>query len=224
MSLDTFLSTLQLGLVYSVLALGLFLSFRILDTPDLTVDGSFVTGMAISAVLTLAGHPILGLAAAFAGGLSAGLVTGLDDGEAIMESWANNGLTVPGANAAALEAVTTGEKGILIAGVDYNAYSSIADGEPINIYYPESGTVVNPRPAMIMKTAPNMENAEAFIDFLFSDEAQQLVADAYLLPGRSDVECSNRTNLDEIPQIDTNWDEMMQVADDTAAKLNELCQ
>lgn len=77
MSLDTFLSTLQLGLVYSVLALGLFLSFRILDTPDLTVDGSFVTGMAISAVLTLAGHPILGLAAAFAGGLSAGLVTGL---------------------------------------------------------------------------------------------------------------------------------------------------
>ena len=61
MSLDTFLSTLQLGLVYSVLALGLFLSFRILDTPDLTVDGSFVTGMAISAVLTLAGHPILAL-------------------------------------------------------------------------------------------------------------------------------------------------------------------
>ena len=77
MSLDTFLSTLQLGLVYSVLALGLFLSFRILDTPDLTVDGSFVTGMAISAVLTLAGHPILGLVAAFAGGLGAGLVTGL---------------------------------------------------------------------------------------------------------------------------------------------------
>ena len=77
MSLDTFLSTLQLGLIYSALALGLFLSFRILDTPDLTVDGSFVTGMAISAVLTLAGHPILGLAAAFAGGLGAGLVTGL---------------------------------------------------------------------------------------------------------------------------------------------------
>lgn len=60
MSLDTFFSTLQLGLVYSVLALGLFLSFRILNTPDLTVDGSFVTGMAISAVLALAGHPAAG--------------------------------------------------------------------------------------------------------------------------------------------------------------------
>ena len=39
---------------------------------------------------------------------------------------------------------------------------------------------------MILKTAPNMDNAKAFIDFLFSDEAQKLVADAYLLPGRGD--------------------------------------
>ncbi len=154
----------------------------------------------------------------------AGLVTGLDNGEAIMQSWADNGLTVPGANAAALEAVTTGEKGILIAGVDYNAYSSMADGEPISIYYPASGTVVNPRPAMIMNTAPNVENAKAFIDFLFSDEAQQMVADAYLLPGRSDIQCENRTNLSDIPQIPTDWDAMMEVATDTAAKLNEICQ
>lgn len=154
----------------------------------------------------------------------AGLVTGVDDGEAIMQSWADNGLTVPGANKAALEAVTTGEKGILIAGVDYNAYSSIAKGEPLSIYYPASGTVVNPRPAMILKTAPNMDNAKAFIDFLFSDEAQQLVAEAYLLPGRSDIQCENRTNLADIPQIPTDWDKMMEVASDTAAELNSLCQ
>ena len=154
----------------------------------------------------------------------AGLVTGLDNGEEIMQSWADNGLTVPGANAAALEAVTTGEKGILIAGVDYNAYSSMADGEPISIYYPASGTVVNPRPAMIMNTAPNVDNAKAFIDFLFSDEAQQMVADAYLLPGRSDIQCEGRTNLADIPQIPTDWTAMMGVATDTAAKLNEICQ
>ena len=154
----------------------------------------------------------------------AGLVTGLDKGEAIMQSWAANGLTVPGANRAALEAVTTGEKGILIAGVDYNAYSSMAKGEPLKIYYPASGTVVNPRPALILKTAPNMDNAKAFVDFLFSDEAQKLVADAYLLPGRSDVKCENRTNLDEIPQIPTDWDKMMGVASETADKLNNLCK
>ena len=154
----------------------------------------------------------------------AGLVTGLDNGEAVMQSWADNGLTVPGANAAALESVTTGEKGILIAGVDYNAYSSIDDGEPINIYYPASGTVINPRPAMIMKTAPDMDNAKAFVDFLFSDEAQQMVADAYLLPGRSDIQCTNRTNVADIPQLPTDWNAMVPVAYDTAAKLNEICQ
>ena len=154
----------------------------------------------------------------------AGFVTGTDNGEAIMQSWADNGLTVPGANKAALEAVTTGEKGILIAGVDYNAYSSMAKGEPLKIYYPASGTVVNPRPAMIPKTAPNMDNAKAFIDFLFSDEAQKLVADAYLLPGRNDVICENRTNLSDIPQITTDWEKMMRVASDTAAKLNSLCK
>ena len=154
----------------------------------------------------------------------AGLVTGIADGKKIMQDWANNGLSVPGANKAALEAVTTGEKGILIAGVDYNAYSSIKKGEPLKIYYPASGTVVNPRPAMILKTAPNKDNAKAFIDFLFSDEAQKLVGDAYLLPGRSDVKCANRTNLSDIPQIATNWSEMMKVASETAAQLNKLCK
>lgn len=65
---------------------------------------------------------------------------------------------------------------------------------------------------------------EAFIDFLFSDEAQQLVAEAYLLPGRSDVQCESRTNLSDIPQLPTGWTKMMDVASATAAKLNSLCQ
>lgn len=154
----------------------------------------------------------------------AGLVTGLENGDSIMQGWADNGLTVPGANKAALEAVTTGEKGILIAGVDYNAYSSISKGEPLSIYYPASGTVVNPRPAMILNTAPNMDNAKAFIDFLFSDEAQQLTSEAYLLPGRSDIQCENRTNLSDIPQFPADWDKMMDAASDTAAKLNSICE
>lgn len=154
----------------------------------------------------------------------AGFVTGVPEGEAIMKSWADNGLMVPGANKAALEAITTGEKGILVAGVDYNAYSSIAKGEPLQIYYPKSGTVVNPRPAMILKSAPNKANAQAFIDFLFSDKAQKMIADAYLIPGRSDVKNDKRTNLSEIPQIKTDWNKMMDTASDTAAKLNSLCK
>ena len=51
-----------------------------------------------------------------------------------------------------------------------------------------------------------------------------MVAEAYLLPGREDIKCENRTNLEDIPQIPTDWDVMMGVASDTAAKLNEICQ
>ena len=141
------------------------------------------------------------------------------------EGMAENGLMVAGANKAALETVTTGERAILVAGVDYNAYSNIDKGEPLAIYYPESGTVINPRPAMIMKTSKNVENAKAFIDYLMSDEAQQMVANAYLLPGRSDITCDNRTNVSDIPTFDNlDWNTMMENSSDIAAKLNELCQ
>lgn len=139
------------------------------------------------------------------------------------QAMADNGMTVPGANKAALEAVTTGEVGILVAGVDYNAYSSKNKGEPLDIYYPAGGTIVNPRPAMILKTAPNMDNAKAFVDYLFSDEAQQLVANAYLLPGRTDIKCDKRSNLEDIPQITPDWDKMMAEASDDAAKINQIC-
>ena len=138
------------------------------------------------------------------------------------EGMAKNGMMNGGTNKAALESVTTGEVGVLVSGVDYNAYSSIANGEPLAIYYPAGGTVVNPRPAMIMKTAPNQDGAKAFVDYLFSDEAQQMVADAYLLPGRTDVTCDNRTNLSDIPQIECDWDAMVQSAATSADKLNQL--
>lgn len=203
---------------YSASAVGVI--YNTLEVPELNADWAELADEQYRDMIAIPDPEKSGACKDFL----AGLVTGTENGDAVMASWAENGLTVPGANKAALEAVTTGEKGILIAGVDYNAYSSMKKGEPLNIYYPASGTVVNPRPAMILKTAPNMDNAKAFVDFLFSDEAQQLVADAFLLPGRSDVQCENRTNLSDIPQIPTDWEKMMEVASDTAAKLNSLCK
>lgn len=141
-----------------------------------------------------------------------------------LEALAANGMMNGGANKAALESVTTGEIGILVAGVDYNAYSSINKGEPLQIYYPAGGTVVNPRPAMIMNTSPNVDNAKAFVDYLFSDDAQAMVADAYLLPGRADVTCDNRTNLSDIPQISCDWNKMVEISVESAAKMTELCK
>lgn len=140
-----------------------------------------------------------------------------------LQAMADNGMIVPGANKAALEAVTTGEKGILVAGVDYNAYTAMKKGEPLDIYYPKSGTIVNPRPAMIMKNAPHEEDAKKFMDYLISDDAQKLIADAYLIPGRKDVEAKGMP-LSKIPQIHADWDKMMAIASDTATKLNEICK
>lgn len=66
------------GLLYAIMALGVYITFRILDFPDLTVDGSFVTGGGIAALMITTGYsPLLATAAAFAGGLVAGTCTGL---------------------------------------------------------------------------------------------------------------------------------------------------
>ncbi|MFD0695119.1 ABC transporter permease [Paenibacillus sp. GCM10027628] len=68
----------ELGLLYALMALGVYITFRILDFPDLTVDGSFTTGGAIAAIMISHGFsPWLACLAAFAGGLVAGACTGL---------------------------------------------------------------------------------------------------------------------------------------------------
>ena len=68
----------EFGLIYGVMALGVFLTFRILNFADLTVDGSFTTGGATAAVAILAGwNPFLAILAGFATGFAAGLITGL---------------------------------------------------------------------------------------------------------------------------------------------------
>ncbi|WP_337103240.1 ABC transporter permease [Paenibacillus sp. YIM B09110] len=66
------------GLLYALMALGVYITFRILDFPDLTVDGSFTTGAAIGAVMTVNGTPPwLAIICAFIGGAIAGTCTGL---------------------------------------------------------------------------------------------------------------------------------------------------
>lgn len=68
---------IQLGLIYAIMAMGNYISFRVLNIPDLTVDGSFALGMAVSVMTAGAGHPFLALLLALLAGAGAGLVTGL---------------------------------------------------------------------------------------------------------------------------------------------------
>ncbi|QZY50962.1 ABC transporter permease [Leucobacter tenebrionis] len=72
------IGAIELGLLYGVMALGVYLTFRVLNFPDLTVDGSLTTGAAVAAALITAGqNPVLATLAGTAAGVIAGIITGL---------------------------------------------------------------------------------------------------------------------------------------------------
>lgn len=76
--MDFFITILEQGLIYGILALGVYITYKILDFPDLTGDGSFPLGAAVSAALITRGtNPFLTLLAAFISGAAAGICTGL---------------------------------------------------------------------------------------------------------------------------------------------------
>lgn len=68
-------TALELGFMYALVAMALFLSYRILDIADLTTDGCFVLGAAVSVTIAAAGHPVLAVPAAMAAGACAGFIT-----------------------------------------------------------------------------------------------------------------------------------------------------
>ena len=76
MSLVSFMGAVEIGLIFALVALGVWISFRVLNFPDLTADGSFPLGGAVAAVLIVAGYnPWIACLAAFATGALAGLLT-----------------------------------------------------------------------------------------------------------------------------------------------------
>ena len=74
-SLPVVTGALELGFIYALVALALFLSFSILNIADLSTDGCFTLGCAVGAQVALMGHPILALFAAMAAGVCSGFVT-----------------------------------------------------------------------------------------------------------------------------------------------------
>ena len=71
----TVLNALELGFIYALVAMALFLSFRVLNIADMTTDGAFTLGCAVSATAAVAGHPFLGLPLAMLAGAAAGFIT-----------------------------------------------------------------------------------------------------------------------------------------------------
>lgn len=120
-------------------------------------------------------------------GLVSGLVANKSLGWKFFETLKANNTAVVGANAAALNPVMQGAKSAVFGAVDYISIAAKEKGEAIEVIYPATGTVLEARPMMIMKTSKNADTAKKFIDYVLSDEGQKLVADVYLLPARTDV-------------------------------------
>ncbi|MCF8482878.1 MAG: ABC transporter substrate-binding protein [Rhodospirillum sp.] len=108
-------------------------------------------------------------------------------GWGLFEKLAANKMIVPGANAEALNPVLQGAKAAVFGAVDYISFNKKAAGETIEVIFPKSGTVIAPRPMMILASTKHADAAKAFIDYVLSDEGQAMVAKTNLMPSRSDV-------------------------------------
>lgn len=105
----------------------------------------------------------------------------------LFEKLKANGMVVVGANAQALNPVLQGAKSAVFGAVDYISLGQKVAGEKIDVIFPKSGTVVAPRPAMVLNWSKNQDAAKKFIDYMLSDKGQAEVAKVYLMPARTDV-------------------------------------
>jgi iron(III) transport system substrate-binding protein len=105
----------------------------------------------------------------------------------LFEDLKSNGAIVAGANAQALNPVLQGAKAAVFGAVDYISLASHAKGEAIDVIFPSSGTVIAPRPMMILNWSKHQDEAKQFIDYVLSDDGQAAVAKVYLMPARSDI-------------------------------------
>lgn len=126
-------------------------------------------------------------------------------------------------NGAARDALISGE--FAAAGIlDYMIREAKAEGAPVEMAFPESGTVLIPSPIAITADSANPEAAKVFADFLLSVEGQQAVVDiGNFYPVRSDVDApEGAPNLDEIETIQLDWRELVDRTDEINSDWTEL--
>ena len=143
-------------------------------------------------------------------GASLDLLIGLqnsmgDQAWQLFDDLKKNGMVVSGPNAQAVTPVMQGAKAAVFGAVDYVSYGNISQGESLKVIFPASGTVIAPRPMMILKSSQHADDAKAFVDYVLSPEGQAMVADAWLMPARGDVQ-AKRPLLNDLKILPTKSD------------------
>ncbi|WP_447927735.1 ABC transporter substrate-binding protein [Vreelandella sp. EE27] len=157
--------------------------------------------------------------------LVTGLLTAMGEEQtwSLLESLMDNGMIVPGPNARALNPVLQGAKSVVFGAVDYISLGQQAEGEAIDVIFPDSGTVIAPRPMMILDSSDVKDEAEQFLDFVLSEQGQSRVAERYLMPARSDVDAL-RPTLDELTLIDVDSEAMNEQREAILERFREITQ
>ena len=145
----------------------------------------------------------------------------MQHGTALFKQLKQNGAAIGGANKEVLDAVVTGQKKAVVGGVDYMSIAAIKKGEKIGFVYPKSGTLVNPRPAMILKSTKHADAAKQFVDYLLTDSVQAKIKKNYLIPGTAKA-LTNPLNDQPIKSYDVNWQKANQALTGNIKKFNQV--
>jgi iron(III) transport system substrate-binding protein len=135
-----------------------------------------------------------------------------------LKAFAANDVMVAGDGSATREAVATGERDLAPVS-EYDAFEFKKDGKPVDIAWPQDGTILLPAPLALAKGSKNADNAKALAAYLLSQEGQQLIVDTTLTwsPRRDVPAPEGKPPLDSIKTISFDW---TKVAAEKGAVLN----
>ncbi|MBZ5201668.1 ABC transporter substrate-binding protein [Planomicrobium chinense] len=152
-----------------------------------------------------------------------GVITKQDGmGWEFYENMRANNITITQGNGAVLEGVAMGEQqyGII---VDYLAAQAKSDGSPVELVYPKEGVPVITEPIGILANTDNEEAAQAFVDFVLSEEGQELASEQGYTPIREGVEApEGLKSLDEIKVLEADSVGLLQTRDDDKATFGKI--
>jgi len=133
-----------------------------------------------------------------------------------------NGTVWPGTNHAALLPVLSGERSGMVECVGHAAVAAKAQGNSIQLIYPKEGTMLIPRPIMIMQSAPDKKLAEQFVNFVMSQSGQKLVAKYDLYPSLKGIPAKPiLAKLGTFPTMTVHWDEFAKTRTAVLAKFRK---
>ncbi|MGK0553845.1 ABC transporter substrate-binding protein [Macrococcus capreoli] len=135
----------------------------------------------------------------------------------------DNGIKMAGANKPALETVIKGQNAAVFGGVDYMVYAAKKKGEPVDIAFPESGTAISPRPAFILKSAKNVENAKAYMEYVTGADGQKQVDSFFLMPAdKSFAKNKEGVKREDIKELKYDWKNLSKESETVLKKYMDM--